>query len=210
MQWLSTHVSTMEAKMFSVWSMRWLYHEYEASSNNRVTAEKSASLVRTSMKLEVKWMKWISEEWIIAAGEYKTSAGEELTQCVYSKIETVIINCNSAWCITNKSRYKIENQLIIWRVTSPYVTVLTTLLEFYWRWNFCNLSVWCEIMLSASGFPRTFTSRTVFHFCVQVNPGFTSLPRGFWCHGLLSSKPWYQLNFPCGAHLRDLWEGFVL
>jgi hypothetical protein len=35
MQWLSTHMSAMEAKMFSVWSVRWLYHEYEASSTQQ-------------------------------------------------------------------------------------------------------------------------------------------------------------------------------
>jgi hypothetical protein len=34
MQCLSTHVPTMEAKMFSVWSVRWLYHEYETRSEN--------------------------------------------------------------------------------------------------------------------------------------------------------------------------------
>jgi hypothetical protein len=29
----------MEAKMFSVWSVRWLYHEYEASSRHREARE---------------------------------------------------------------------------------------------------------------------------------------------------------------------------
>jgi hypothetical protein len=77
--------------MFSVWSVRRLYK----SSNNTETTEqlqsravrteKSASLVRASMKLE--------EEWIIAAEEYKRSAGEELTQCDYIKMESVISNC---------------------------------------------------------------------------------------------------------------------
>jgi hypothetical protein len=37
--------------------------------------------------------------------ENKESACEELTQCAYSKIDSVVINCNSAWQISNKSRY---------------------------------------------------------------------------------------------------------
>jgi hypothetical protein len=48
-----------------------------------VTTEKSASLVRASMKLEDKWMQWI------IAAEYKGSACEELTQFDYSKIDAV-------------------------------------------------------------------------------------------------------------------------
>jgi hypothetical protein len=54
--------------MFSVWSVRWLYHEYEASSTKTV--------VRT-----------------VTTEEYKRSTAEELTQCDYSKIEAVISNC---------------------------------------------------------------------------------------------------------------------
>jgi hypothetical protein len=38
-------------------------------------------------------MKELVKKGIIAAEEYKRSAGEELTQCDYSKIETVIGNC---------------------------------------------------------------------------------------------------------------------
>jgi hypothetical protein len=29
----------METKMFSLWSVRWLYHEYEASSRHRESRE---------------------------------------------------------------------------------------------------------------------------------------------------------------------------
>jgi hypothetical protein len=32
-----------------------------------------------------------------AAEVYERSAGEELTQCVYNKIESIISDCNSAW-----------------------------------------------------------------------------------------------------------------
>jgi hypothetical protein len=54
---------------------------------------------------------------LAAAEEYKRWDGEDFTSD-YSEIATVIINCNSSWRISNNSRYKIRNPLIIRRVTS--------------------------------------------------------------------------------------------
>jgi hypothetical protein len=71
-------------KMFSVWSVLWLYHEYEASSTQQCQLR--------SQPVQYDPDEW-REEWVIAAEEYKRSAGEELTQCVYIKIETVMSNC---------------------------------------------------------------------------------------------------------------------
>jgi hypothetical protein len=54
---------------------------------------------------------------LAAIEEYKRWAGEGF-KSDYSEIATVIINCNSAWRISNKSRYKIRNPLIIRRVNT--------------------------------------------------------------------------------------------
>jgi hypothetical protein len=52
------------------------------------------SLVQASMKTEViTEVNELVKKWMIAAEEYKRSAGQELTQCDYCKIEIVIRNC---------------------------------------------------------------------------------------------------------------------
>jgi hypothetical protein len=51
--------------------------------------------------------------WAVAE-EYKRWAGEDFK----SEIAIVIIDCNSAWHITNKSGIKSRIHIIIWRVTS--------------------------------------------------------------------------------------------
>jgi hypothetical protein len=45
--------------------------------------------------------------------ESKESDCEELTQFAYSKIQSVVINCNSARQLANKSEYKMQNPQII-------------------------------------------------------------------------------------------------
>jgi hypothetical protein len=53
-------MSTMETKVFSVWSVLWLYYEYEASSTykvNRVTTEKSAEAVQFEVELVTSEVK---------------------------------------------------------------------------------------------------------------------------------------------------------
>jgi hypothetical protein len=66
----------------SVYGRDW--RQCSSSAVRAVTTEKSASAVRCS-ELVTKW--------IIVAEEYKVSAGEELMQCDYSAIATVISNC---------------------------------------------------------------------------------------------------------------------
>jgi hypothetical protein len=47
-----------------------------------------------------------------------------VTQCYsHSKIKSVIINCNSTWCISNKSSNKIRNPLITVVSPSKHVTI---------------------------------------------------------------------------------------
>jgi hypothetical protein len=52
------HTTTMEAKMFSVWSVRWLYHEYEASSKQQSDNWEVGQF--STSQYEEKWMQWIS------------------------------------------------------------------------------------------------------------------------------------------------------
>jgi hypothetical protein len=97
----------MEAKMFSVLLVRLLYHKYEASSKQQWQLR--------SQLVQYDPDEW-SEEWIIEAEEYERSPGE-LTKCnykvvcelKYGEIVSIIINCNSAWYITNKS--SIESRI---------------------------------------------------------------------------------------------------
>jgi hypothetical protein len=49
---------------------------------------------------------------LVAAEEYERSGSEELTQCVYSKIETVIIDCKFCLVYNQYIEHKIQNPLI--------------------------------------------------------------------------------------------------
>jgi hypothetical protein len=103
-------MSTMETKMFSVWSVRWLYREYAASStqqgDNWEVGQFSTNQYEDSFQLEFEVVNAVTVNisrgrstqarqriGIRSTQENKRSAGEELTQYVYSKIETVITDC---------------------------------------------------------------------------------------------------------------------
>jgi hypothetical protein len=88
----------MEPKAFSVRSVRLLYNRVE-NSYRRVTEQSSdnweVGQFSTSQYEVISEVNELVKKWIIAAEEYKESAGEELTQCVYSKIEALLSTCKS-------------------------------------------------------------------------------------------------------------------
>jgi hypothetical protein len=69
-----------------------------------------------------------------------------VTQCFssYSKIKSVIINCNSAWRIPNKSSYRIRNPLITVSLPSKHATIyIYTHYNFYFfPLSSCHVLLW--------------------------------------------------------------------
>jgi hypothetical protein len=91
--------------MYSVWSARRLYNEFQTKP---VSVQFSTSKYEDSVQFSrssrpVPDKKWISDAarstqarqriGIRSTKEYKESAGDELTQCDYNKTESVISNC---------------------------------------------------------------------------------------------------------------------